>query len=196
VGLPPPGPAPVAVYKRPPSFLEEPLILPAPVLTRWKAGRALYKVGTTLTVLGTTVAGASGITNAVYQLQNPPNPSIGNIGNALAIAGSAGNIGSAAFLISGLSLQHSALGMVGQDSGRAKFIAGVVFTVLGLASVASGYVLNNVTIPDQTLVTYLTGYGGTGLLTMGGGILISDAANLNKIWERLGMRPAPALPPN
>ncbi len=172
----------MVVGKRPPSFTEEPLILPAPVMHRWTAGRALYGVGTALTMVCGALAASGGITVAAGDTA---------IGNAISIAGSAGNIGSAAFLISGLALQHSALSMVGQDSGKAKFITGVIFSILGFASVASGYILQNVSIPDQNIVNYATAYGGTSLLFMGSSILIGDAANLKKTWERLGIKPAP-----
>jgi hypothetical protein len=169
------------------SFREEALIVPGPVTQRWKAGRALYAVGTTLSMVATSVASIGGIVVAA----GGSTASLSDPGPALSLAGSVGNITGTAFLVSGLAVQHSALSVIGKDAGRAKFITGVVFGVLGLASVGTGYILGNVDVPNKDVINYAVGYGGTLLLTTASSILISDARNLNRIWGALGMRPGP-----
>lgn len=172
------------------TFKEEALILPGPVMSRWHAGRVLYGVGTGLSMAATTVASIGGIVIAAGgSTASPSDP-----GPALSLAGSVGNITGTAFLVSGLSLQHSALGMIGKDSGRTKFITGVVFGALGLASVGTGYILGGVDIPNKDVINYAIGYGGTVLLTTASSILINDAKSLRRIWDTLGMRPGLPAP--
>ena len=161
------------------------MILPGPVMTRWKAGRGLYAAGTTLSMTATTVASLGGL----VLLAAGSTAALSDPGPALSLAGTVGNITGTTFLVGGLALQHSALGMIGRDSGRAKFIAGVVFGVLGLASVGAGYVVGSLDVPNKDILNYAIGYGGTLLLTTSSSILISDARNLVKIWDTLGMRP-------
>lgn len=161
------------------------MILPGPVMTRWKAGRGLYAAGTTLSMTATTVASLGGL----VLLAGGSTAALSDPGPALSLAGTVGNITGTTFLVGGLALQHSALGMIGRDSGRAKFIAGVVFGVLGLASVGAGYVVGSLDVPNKDILNYAIGYGGTLLLTTSSSILISDARNLVKIWDTLGMRP-------
>jgi hypothetical protein len=172
------------------TFNEEALMLPGPVMTRWKAGRALYGVGTGLSMAALSVAGIGSIVIAAGgSTASPSDP-----GPALSLAGSVGNMTGTGLLVGGLALQHSALGMIGKDSGRAKFITGVVFGALGLASVGTGYILGSVDIPNKDIINYAVGYGGTLLLTTASSILINDAKNLNRIWETLGMRPGVPAP--
>lgn len=167
------------------SFKEDALIVPGPVMSRWNAGRALYGVGTGVSMAATTVASIGGI----FLAAGGSSASISDPGPALSLTGSVGNIAGTGFLISGLILQHSALGMIGKDSGRTKFITGVVFGALGLASVGTGYILGGVDIPNKDIVNYAVGYGGTLLLTTASSILINDAKSLRRIWDTLGMRP-------
>lgn len=167
------------------SFTEEAMILPGPVMKRWKAGRVLYGVGTTLSMTATTVASIG----ALVLVSGGSTTSLSDPGPALALAGTVGNITGTAFLVSGLAVQHSALAMIGRDSGRYKYIAGVVFGALGLASVGAGYIVGGIDIPNKDVINYAIGYGGTLLLTTSSSILISDARALAKIWDSLGMRP-------
>jgi hypothetical protein len=171
-------------------FTEEAMILPGPVMKRWNAGRYMYGIGTGLTSAATTAAGIGGIIIAA----GGSTASTSDPGPAFSLAGSIGNMSATGFLVTGLALQHSALSMIGKDSGRTKFIAGVVFGLLGLASVGTGYVLGSVDIPNKDIINYAVGYGGTALLTAASGILINDSKNLKLIWDSLGMRPAVPSP--
>lgn len=172
------------------TFKEDALIVPGPVMSRWSAGRALYGVGTGLSMAATTVASIGGIVLAAGgSAESPSDP-----GPALSLAGSVGNITGTGFLITGLALQHSALGMIGKDSGRTKFITGLVFGALGFASVGTGYILGGVDIPNKDIINYGIGYGGTLLLTTASSILINDAKSLRRIWDTLGMRPGVPIP--
>jgi hypothetical protein len=173
------------------SFQEEALIVPGPVTQRWNAGRVLYGVGTGVSMASTLVASIGGI----YVAAGGSTTSLSDPGPALSLAGSVGNITGTTLLVSGLAAQHSALGMIGKDSGRAKFIAGVVFGALGLASVGAGYIVGTMDIPNKDIINYAVGYGGTLLLTTASSILISDAKNLRQIWDSLGMRPGVAPTP-
>lgn len=182
------------VPRRVTTFQEEALILPGPATQRWNAGRALYGVGTGLSMASVMLSSIGGI----YVAAGGSTESLSDPAAAISLAGTVGNVTGTALLVSGLAVQHSALGMVGKDSGRTKFIAGVVFGALGLASVGTGYVLGGVDIPNKDVLNYAIGYGGTLLLTTASSILISDARKLRQIWDTLGMKPgAPtyAMPP-
>jgi hypothetical protein len=181
-----PGGAP----RKPVSFMEEALIVPGPVTQRWNAGRVLYGVGTGLTMAATSLSSIGGIIVAA----GGSTASLSDPGPAISIAGTASNYTGTVLLISGLAMQHSALGVIGKDTGRAKFITGVVFGALGVATVGTGYILGGMDIPNKEILNYAIGYGGTLLLTTAASILISDARNLNKIWETLGMRPGVQAP--
>lgn len=170
------------------SFTEEALILPSPVMKRWSAGRVLYGLGTTVSMTATGLASISGL----ILLAGGSTASLSDPGPALALAGSVGNLTGTAFLFGGLGLQHSALAMIGKDSGRLRFVSGIVFGLLGLAAVGAGYVMAGVDLPSPTkdIVNYSLAYGGSTMLLTSSSILISDARNLGEIWETLGMRPA------
>lgn len=172
------------------SFQEEALIVPGPVTKRWNAGRVLYGLGTGLSMAATGVASIGGIIVAA----GGSTASLSDPGPAMSLAGTVGNITGTTLLISGLAAQHSALGLIGKDSGRGKFIAGVVFGALGLASVGTGYIVGGMDIPNKDIINYAVGYGGTLLLTTASSILISDARNLRVLWDALGMRPAAPNP--
>jgi hypothetical protein len=177
------------------TFQEEALIVPGPATRRWNAGRVLYGVGTGLSMSATMLSSIGGI----YIAAGGSTESLSDPAAAIALAGTVGNITGTTLLVGGLAMQHSALGMLGKDSGRAKFIGGVVFGALGLAAVGTGYVLGGVDIPNKDVLNYAIGYGGTLLLTTASSILISDARKLRQIWDALGMRPGvptyPAPPP-
>lgn len=193
ISVAPPAPAstsPLCVEPRKVlAFTDEALIVPRPVMKRWSAGRGLYAAGTTLSMTAMSVGAISG----VVLLAGGSTASLSDPGPALALAGTVGNITGTTFLFGGLALQHSALGMIGKDSGRGRFIAGVIFGLLGLAAVGAGYVVSGFDIPNKDIVNYSLAYGGSTLLTTSSSILISDARNLAEIWERLGLRP-PAPP--
>ena len=155
------------------SFQEEALIVPGPVTKRWNAGRVLYGLGTGLSMAATGVASIGGIIVAA----GGSTASLSDPGPAMSLAGTVGNITGTTLLISGLAAQHSALGLIGKDSGRGKFIAGVVFGALGLASVGTGYIVGGMDIPNKDIINYAVGYGGTLLLTTSG---------ISKIGRRLG----------
>ena len=145
----------------------------------------LYGVGTGLSMASLMLSSIGGI----YVAAGGSTASLSDPAAAISLAGTVGNLTGTALLVSGLAAQHSALGMIGKDSGRAKFIAGVVFGALGLASVGTGYILGGVDIPNKDVLNYAIGYGGTLLLTTASSILINDARSLRRIWDTLGMRP-------
>lgn len=173
------------VPRRVSTFQEEALIVPGPATQRWNAGRVLYGVGTGLSMASLMLSSIGGI----YVAAGGSTASLSDPAAAISLAGTVGNLTGTALLVSGLAAQHSALGMIGKDSGRAKFIAGVVFGALGLASVGTGYILGGVDIPNKDVLNYAIGYGGTLLLTTASSILINDAKKLRQIWDTLGMKP-------
>lgn len=168
------------------TFQEEALIVPGPVTRRWNAGRVLYGIGTGLSMAATGVASIGGIIVAA----GGSTASLSDPGPAMSLAGTVGNVTGTALLVAGLGAQHSALAMLGKDVGRGKYIAGVVFGALGLASVGTGYIIGGMDIPNKDIINYAVGYGGTLLLTTASSILISDARNLRLLWDALGVRPA------
>lgn len=204
-----PPPAPVAPQPPPPPPMMEPAAAPPPVLPesavvvpppppeapmvrmpaplppqvygRWRAGRAVYVVGSVFGLVGSGLSLTGLLVTGIYG----PSTDNGQIGLSL-IAGGAAATGVGVILnATGLGLQHSALASIGADPGRGLFGAGTAFGVLGLLGLGVGQFFRHTDYVSTPYAGFAASLGAAALLTVGGILYFADARRLLLTYRRL-----------
>lgn len=157
---------------------------PPLVVSRFRGGRALYAVGTTLGLIGSGLSLASIFVTSVYGFDQSAKNT--EIGPDLAYAGSAATGAGFLFSATGLGLQHSALGLVGADPGRGLYGTGTAFGILGLAGLGASYFfgLTNY-VNNSNVIGFGASIGSAVLLTIGGLLYFSDVNRVASVYRRL-----------
>jgi len=172
----------------PPLMVPQPLVAPSAPLpplevqSRFRTGRVLYGIGTAVGLLGSGLTLGSIVVTSVYGIGEGN----GQIGPALAYAGSGASGVAVIFSATGLGLQHSALGLVAQDPGRGLYGIGTLFGVLGLLGVGTSYYFSLASpVDNSSVVAFGTSIAATVLLSVGGILYFADSQRLAKVYRRL-----------
>jgi hypothetical protein len=137
---PPPVAQPLPPSLPPPEIIASPAG-PSPIFAkRFRTGRILYVVGSTVGLIGSglTVSGIG--VSFVY--------GVSDLSLGLTYAGSSAAGAGVILTATGLGLQHSALRAANADPGRGMYALGTVFGVLGLAGIATSYYFGGAYNPD------------------------------------------------
>lgn len=174
----PPAPAPfppVFVAPAPPS-------LPEDVVSRFKAGRVLYGLGTATGLIGGGLTLASIGVAFAYGTSGEH----GGISRGLAYAGSASSGVAVIFGAIGLGMQHSALARVGHDTGRGLYAAGTFLGILGLGAMGASYYIDIAKpVENPEKVAFAVSVAASALLITGGILYFADERRMYRIYRRL-----------
>ena len=88
----------------------------------------------------------------------------------------------------GLGWRHQILRRLDADPGRGLFLAGTVVGLVGLAAIATSYIIgftDLVNPHDQSIAVLATSLGGSAVCNVGTAMYAKDSSNLTKAWKRL-----------
>lgn len=156
---------------------------------RFRDGRIVYNVGTTVSFIGSSLTLASIIVTGIYGLglDQSADQITGRIGPGLAYAGSSGTGAGFILVSTGLGLQHSALALAGQDPGRGMYAAGNVLGILGLCAIGTTYFFSATHYGGDSspIYTFSAAVTAGALGTISSVLFFSDAINLRRVYRRL-----------
>jgi hypothetical protein len=176
---PAPPPVGAAVSVEPPAPASG---LPPFIISRFRTGRILYGVGTTIGLIGSGLSVSGIVVAGIYR----DDPNLKGIGVSLTQAG-AGTAGFSFILATaGLGLQHSALRAVGADTGRGLFGVGTLFGILGFGAMATGFYFDAVREPaNAENIALGMSVSAAVLLGVGGILYFVDHQRMLKVYHRL-----------
>lgn len=174
---------PLAPAPSPPVFVAPaPPSLPEDVVSRFKAGRVLYGLGTATGLIGGGLTLASIGVAFAYGTSGEH----GDISRGLAYAGSASSGVAVIFGAIGLGMQHSALARVGHDTGRGLYGAGTFLGILGLGAMGASYYIDIAKpVENPEKVAFAVSVVASTLLITGGILYFADERRMYRIYRRL-----------
>jgi hypothetical protein len=156
------------------------------LVARFHAGRNVHVAGAVVGLLGNGLSLTSIILTSVYGLDQSEDTLTSRLGPGMAYAGAAAN--GAAFIMSatGIGLQHSALQLIGQDTGRGLYASGTALGVLGLCGIGTSYFFRfSNYVDNSSSVAFGASITAAVLLTISGVLYFIDATRVEKAFKRL-----------
>ena len=154
---------------------------PPLVARRFRTGRILYGVGTTVGLVGSGLTLSGIVVSSIYGVDGE----LGSVGRGLTYGGAGASGLGVIMTATGLGLQHSALRSIGVDPGRGLYAIGTLFAILGLGGVVTTYYLGAAKPDHYEEISLGSSIGASVLLGVGGILYFIDHGRMLKVYHRL-----------